>query len=332
MKLAVVFPGQGSQSVGMLDDWRDRAVVKDTLNEASTTIDVNLDLLIHQGPVEQLNQTEFTQPAMLAAGIACWREWQQKSNVTPVWLAGHSLGEYAALVAAGAIGFVDAIKLVHLRGQLMQQAAGSDSGAMAAILGLDDTQVESICKNVSSAEAPVVAANYNAPGQIVISGAATAVKQCVNEAKTAGAKRALVLPVSVAAHSPLMTSAVEPLTSALHKITITEPTVPVWSFSGMLYASADDIVERLPQQLTAPVKWTNIVDNCVTQGATHLVECGPGKVLMGLNRRIGRQYTDRCFECSAVFDDKSVRQTIELMQINKSDNPTDKDNSHAQCA
>lgn len=287
---AAIFPGQGSQSVGMLAELAARSeLVRETFDEASRAIgECDLWQLVSVGPADELNQTRWTQPAMLAGDIAVWRVYRDRGGAMPAAMAGHSLGEYAALVAAEAMALVDAAAVVHERGRLMQEAVAEGEGAMAAILGLADEQVEQICAAVGSSEV-VVAANYNSPGQLVVAGSRAGVEQAVAECKQAGAKRAMLLPVSVPAHSPLMAPAASGLKRVLEMITIKTPVRPVLHNVDLRSRdAADSIRQALIDQLTHPVPWTGTIRALVAHGATRFLECGPGKVLSGLGRRIQR--------------------------------------------
>lgn len=292
MTSAFVFPGQGSQSVGMLAELAENhTVVTDTFREASDALGYDLWQLVSQGPAEDLNQTDRTQPAMLTAGIAVWRVWQSVSSIKPDYFAGHSLGEYTALVAADAIDFSDAVKLVEKRGQFMQQAVPAGEGAMAAILGLDDDIVRDLCSQ-AAAEGVVEAVNYNSPGQVVIAGSTPAVQQAIELAKEKGAKRALQLPVSVPSHCELMKPAAEQLAAALDNIEVRMPGTPVIHNASV--AAAGDTAELkqlLAQQLYNPVRWVETVQWFAAQGVENVVEAGPGKVLAGLNKRIDKTLT-----------------------------------------
>ena len=285
MKLAMMFPGQGSQSVGMLASLAaSEPVIAGTFAEASAVLGYDLWALCQSGPEERLSETERTQPAMLAAGIAAWRAWQERGGRPPEILAGHSLGEYSALVCAGSIGFADAIALVRFRGEAMQRAVPAGSGAMAAILGLDDAVIEAACAEAAQGEV-VQAVNYNSPGQLVIAGQAAAVARAIEACKVRGAKRAVLLPVSVPSHSALMKPAAKELRERLRASTIRAPLMRVHSFDSGVYSDADSIRDGLYRQLFNPVRWSAIVAAMIQAGATHLVECGPGKVLTGLARR-----------------------------------------------
>jgi [acyl-carrier-protein] S-malonyltransferase len=289
MKLAFVFPGQGSQSIGMLGGLAEQyPLVRETFQEASDPLGFDLWSMVAEGPKEALNQTVNTQPAMLAAGVASWRVWQQQGGVAPSVMAGHSLGEYSALVCAGALHFGDAIRLVAERGRLMQEAVPAGEGAMAAILGLDDEQVRVVCRE--AAEGGVVeAVNYNAPGQVVIAGDTEAVGRATAQAKEAGAKRALPLPVSVPSHSSLMRKAAERYAAAMAPVVINPPEIPVINNVDVVAElEPDSIRGALIRQLHNPVRWVETVREMSAAGVDTLVECGPGKVLAGLNKRINK--------------------------------------------
>ncbi len=283
--LGMMFPGQGSQSVGMLSSFADNEpAVRDTFAEASRVLGYDLWHLCQQGPEEQLGETERTQPAMLAAGVAIWRAWVRRGGAKPAVMAGHSLGEYSALVAAGAIEFSAAIELVRFRGQAMRRAVPAGTGAMAAILGLDDAVIEAACQ--ASAQGEVVQpVNYNSPGQLVIAGHAGAVARAIEACKAAGAKRAVLLPVSVPSHSALMKPAAVAMRERLRRLDVRTPAIRVYSFDAGVYDSADAIRDGLYRQLFNPVRWSAIVTAMIGAGVKQLCECGPGKVLAGLARR-----------------------------------------------
>ena len=283
--LSMMFPGQGSQSVGMLSSFADsEPVVRDTFAEASQVLGYDLWQLCQQGPEEQLGETERTQPAMLAAGVAVWRAWVNRGGAKAATMAGHSLGEYSALVAADAIDFESAIELVRFRGQAMQRAVPAGTGAMAAILGLDDGAIESACAAAAQGEV-VQPVNYNSPGQLVIAGNAGAVTRAMEACKVAGAKRVVLLPVSVPSHSALMKPAAEELRERLRALAVRTPAIRVHSFDAGVYDGADAIRDGLYRQLFNPVRWSAIVAAMIGAGARQLCECGPGKVLAGLARR-----------------------------------------------
>ena len=305
MKLAFVFPGQGSQSVGMMSGWGDRAEVRATFSEASDALGQDLWALVADGPAELLNQTVNTQPAMLAADIAAWRVWQTAGGTTPVLLAGHSLGEYAALVAAGALGFADAVRLVRLRAEAMQAAVPEGVGAMAAILGLDDDAVRAVCADAASGEV-VEAVNLNSPGQVVIAGNKAAVERAMVLAKEKGAKRALPLPVSVPSHSSLMLPAAEKLLAHLQGVPIVAPTIPVLHNTDVQsHSEPATIRAALAKQLHTPVRWVETVQALKTAGIERVIECGPGKVLAGLNKRI-----DDSLPAVALVDEASLQAAL----------------------
>ncbi|MCW8840496.1 MAG: ACP S-malonyltransferase [Gammaproteobacteria bacterium] len=287
MSLAFVFPGQGSQAVGMLAELAEvESQVKTTFAEASETLGYDLWKIASEGPAEELNQTHITQPAMLSAGIAVWRIWQEKGGAVPAVMAGHSLGEYSALVAAGSLGFADAISLVAERGKLMQEAVPAGTGSMAAILGLDDTRVIQVCEQAAGGEV-VSAVNFNANGQVVIAGQVAAVERAVSLAKEAGAKRAVILPVSVPSHCALMKPAADKLAERLAGISISAPQIPVINNADVSKATdVDAIRDALVRQLYSPVRWVETVQAMEGEGVDTLIECGPGKVLTGLNKRI----------------------------------------------
>lgn len=290
MSLVFLFPGQGSQSQGMLNDWVDSPIVKDSIQEASDVLGYDMAQLIAENPDGQLDQTRFTQPALLASSVAMLRVWQQSGGAVPAQVAGHSLGEYSALVAANVIGYADAVSLVAFRGQAMTEAVADGVGKMAAIIGLDDAQVEVVCNEASDETSKVWPANYNCPGQLVIAGHAAAVERAMEKAKQAGAKRALSLAVSAPSHTPLMQDAADAMKDKLSSIMMNDPSIPVWSNArASLLTSSADIRTALVEQLVQPVRWTQCVQAMVANGADNAVEMGPGKVLSGLVRRIDRQ-------------------------------------------
>lgn len=287
MAWAMVFPGQGSQSVGMLDALaRAFPEVGEIFERASAALGWDLWTLVHEGPESRLGETEKTQPALLAADVACYEAWRAAGGGQPDYMAGHSLGEYAALVCAGSLSFEAAIALVALRGRLMQEAVPAGVGAMAAILGLDDEVVRDACRLSADGEV-VEAVNYNCPGQVVIAGVAAAVARASAAAKTAGAKRVLMLPVSVPSHSSLMRDAAARLAAALEHVVFVSPQVPVLHNAHLRTESSPaGIRAALAQQLYTPVQWTGTIQALTGEGVTRVVECGPGKVLTGLIRRI----------------------------------------------
>ncbi len=306
MSLAFVFPGQGSQSVGMLAGLGEQPLVKETFAQASEVVGFDLWELVQKGPEAELNDTANTQPAMLAAGVAIWRLWQQRGGENPVVMAGHSLGEYTALVCAGAVDFEEAVALVRERGRYMQEAVPPGEGAMAAILGLDDEQVIAICERAAEGEV-VAAVNFNSPGQVVVAGAAGAVSRAVDLAKEEGAKRAIVLPVSVPSHCALMRDAARRLEERLKEVTIRSPEVPVVNnVDVMAERDPEAIRDALVRQLYSPVRWVETIRCLAERGVDSLVECGPGKVLAGLNRRI-----DRGMKVFPVYDEDSLKNAFE---------------------
>jgi [acyl-carrier-protein] S-malonyltransferase len=309
VSLAFVFPGQGSQSIGMLDQLAtEYPLVQETFAEASEVLGYDLWDLVTSGPEATLNQTERTQPAMLAAGIAVWRVWQSLTNIQPDYLAGHSLGEYSALVASGALSFANAIKLVELRGQYMQQAVPEGQGAMAAILGLNDDAVKMICEQAAGDEI-VEAVNFNSPGQVVIAGNVAAVTKATVLAKEQGAKRALMLPVSVPSHCALMKPAADMLSETLADMPVHETRMPV--IHNVSVTPAQDeagIKTSLAQQLHNPVRWVETVQWLSNQGVDKIVECGPGKVLAGLTKRIDKTVTGL-----PVFDQSSLEKAVQAL-------------------
>ena len=288
-QLAFVFPGQGSQSVGMLAELSElHPAVREAFAEASDGAGVDLWALSQGGPEEMLNRTEYTQPALLAAGIAVWRAWQAQGGAQPAQLAGHSLGEYTALVAAGALSLRDAAHLVRIRGQLMQDAAPAGTGAMAAVLGADDALVEQVCKAASRSDV-VVPANYNSPGQIVIGGDAAAVDRALALLTEQGVRKAVKLAVSVPSHTPLMREAANRLSETMAGLSWREPSLPVvQNVDAEVHAGVQSIRDALVRQLYLPVQWTGCVQALAAKGATRIAECGPGKVLSGLAKRIDK--------------------------------------------
>lgn len=287
---ALLFPGQGSQSVGMLAGLAERhAQVRRTFEEAADVLGIDLWRLVCDGPEAELNRTEVTQPAVLAGAVAVWRVWRELGGPEPARLAGHSLGEYSALVVAGALDFGTAVALVAERGRQMQAAVPEGMGAMAAILGLDDEVVAAICREVDEDQV-VVPANYNSPGQLVIAGHAAAVERALHECTEAGARRAVKLPVSVPSHSPLMQPAAEAMRGILAETEIRAPAIPVIHNCDVAsHEDPDAIRDALVRQLTSPVRWTESVRAICEAGIMDLAECGPGRVLNGLGRRIEKQ-------------------------------------------
>ena len=309
-KFAVVFPGQGSQSVGMFASFIEDPEVKRTYEEANDALSYDLKKISLEGPAEELNKTEVTQPAILAASVAALRALKARIDAVPAAVAGHSLGEYSALVASGALDFADALRLVRLRGQAMQAAVPQGQGAMAAVLGLADEVVIDGCKSVSKDGDAVWAANFNTPGQVVISGAKDAVDRAAKFFAENGAKRVVPLAVSAPSHCPMMQSAADKLQEALASITLNDAAIPVYcnAYAKPLTAK-DEIVKALILQLVGPVRWVECVKAMQADGVSALIECGPGKVLCGLNRKI-----DKSLELANICDEDSLNKAIELIK------------------
>jgi [acyl-carrier-protein] S-malonyltransferase len=285
MKMAVVFPGQGSQSVGMMKGFADLAVVERTFGEASAILGEDLWRLVTEGPPEALNRTVVTQPLMLTAGVACWRAWQEKGGPVPAFFAGHSLGEYSALVASEALAFGDAVQVVRLRAQAMQEAVPEGTGAIAAIVGLEDSRIAQVCAEAAQGQV-LEAANLNSPGQIVIAGHRGAVERGMVAAKAHGAKIAKMLPMSAPSHCSLMKPAAERLRERLAATAIRTPSVPVVQNADVAaYADPDRIRQALVEQLYRPVRWLETVQYLAGHGVGRVVECAPGRVLAGLVKR-----------------------------------------------
>ncbi len=306
MSLAFVFPGQGSQSVGMLSELAGQTqVIRTTFQEASDTLGYDLWDLVQNGPEEKLNSTEITQPALLTAGVAVWRAWQEQNGAAPVFLAGHSLGEYSALVCAEALNFSDAVSLVADRGRFMQEAVAVGTGSMAAVMGLDEDALTAVCEQ--AAEGAIIScANFNSPGQIVIAGEKLAVERAAELAKAAGAKRAIILSVSVPSHCALMKPAAERLQQRLNELEITTPKLPViHNVDASGHSSPEEIRTALVEQLYKPVRWIDVVNTMAEQGVDAVVECGPGKVLAGLCKRINKS-----LDCKPVFDPDSLSKAL----------------------
>ncbi len=288
MSFAFFFPGQGSQSLGMMNGFENFAVVKNTFDEASAVLGQDLWAMINGEDAAPINETINTQPIMLTAGIATYRAYLEAGGKAPSVVAGHSLGEYTALVVAGALDFADAVKLVRLRAELMQNAVPQGEGAMAAILGLDDDVVRQVCYDAAQGDV-VEAVNFNSPGQVVIAGSTAAVERAMQLAKEQGAKRALPLPVSVPSHCSLMKPAADQLATALQNITLHTPQIRVIHNADVAaYHNAEQIKDALVRQLYCPVRWTETVNTLVSEGITESAECGPGKVLAGLAKRINK--------------------------------------------
>jgi [acyl-carrier-protein] S-malonyltransferase len=304
-KFALVFPGQGSQAVGMMNAFADHAAVRATFEEASGTLGQDLWKLAAEGPAEELSRTVNTQPLMLTAGVAVYRAWQAAGGPVPQIVAGHSLGEYTALVVAGAIAFKDAVPLVRFRAEAMQDAVPLGTGAMAAILGLDDDTVRAACAEAAQGEV-VEAVNFNAPSQVVIAGHKAAVERAAEAAKKRGAKRALMLPVSAPFHASLLKPAADKLRGYLAKVTISRPAIPV--INNVDVAIVDDpaqILDALARQAASPVRWVEIVRKMAGEDVGVVAECGPGKVLAGLTKRI-----ESSLNGLAITDPASLEQAL----------------------
>lgn len=308
MKFGLVFPGQGSQSINMMHGFAESNIVKQTFAEAAEILNQDLWEMIAKGPEEDLNSTLNTQPIMLTAGVAVYRLWQDMMDKSPTLMAGHSLGEYTALVASQVIEFKDALPLVRFRAQVMQEAVASGKGGMAAILGLDDETIRKVCAEAAQSEV-LEAVNFNCPGQTVIAGHKTAVERGVELAKTKGAKRAVVLPVSVPSHCALMRPAAEKLQQYLVSVPVGKPQIPVIHNADVsMTTQPDEIRTALVKQLYRPVRWVETIQAFAQQGITHLGECGPGKVLTGLNKRITLD-----IQVFAFNDIQALEQTKELI-------------------
>lgn len=307
MSFAFIFPGQGSQSIGMLAELAGSfPVIEETFAEASAALGYDLWKLVQEGPAEDLNSTDHTQPAMLTAGVACWRVWQQQGGATPAVMAGHSLGEYTALVCSGAMALADAVTLVADRGRFMQAAVPEGEGAMAAILGLADEDVIAVCEEAAQGDV-LAAVNFNSPGQVVIAGSAAAVERAAPMAKERGAKRAVILPVSVPSHCALMAPAAEQLAERLTSISFSAPSIPVINNADVATPSdVDAICAALVKQLDSPVRWVESINKMSADGVTSIIECGPGKVLTGLNKRINKE-----LQALPVFDAESLNAALE---------------------
>ena len=305
MSFAFFFPGQGSQSLGMMNGFENFAVVKNTFDEASAVLGQDLWAMLNGEDAAPINETINTQPIMLTAGIATYRAYLEAGGKAPSVVAGHSLGEYTALVVAGALDFADAVKLVRLRAELMQNAVPQGEGAMAAILGLDDDVVRQVCYDAAQGDV-VEAVNFNSPGQVVIAGSTAAVERAIQLAKEQGAKRALPLPVSVPSHCSLMKPAADQLATALQNITLHTPQIRVIHNADVAaYHNAEQIKDALVRQLYCPVRWTETVNTLVSEGITESAECGPGKVLAGLAKRI-----NKAANCSALTNAEQVSAFI----------------------
>ena len=292
--------------MAMLNGFAGEAIVQETFQQASNSLGFDLWSLIQEGPEEKLNATENTQPALLTASIALWRLWQDKTDQLPVVLAGHSLGEYSALVAAGVIEFTDAVSLVRQRGECMQAAVPTGVGAMAAILGLEDQKLVELCDSISTDEKNVSAANFNSPGQVVVAGHVAAVEDLIEKAKVEGAKRAVLLPVSVPSHCKLMAEAAAELTKVIDEITFGQAEIPViQNVDAKSHNEPNDIKQALVEQLYKPVQWTRCIGTITEAGIDRIIECGPGKVLSGLIKRI-----DRTIPCQSIADPDLLEQAV----------------------
>ncbi|MCG8380147.1 MAG: ACP S-malonyltransferase [Proteobacteria bacterium] len=305
-KLAIVFPGQGSQSIGMMNELvKIEPDIKATFDIASDVLGYNLWAIVVDGPESELNKTEVTQPALLASAVATWKVWQQRASVIPALLAGHSLGEYSALVCADVISFEDGIRLVAERGRCMQEAVPAGVGAMAAILGLDDEQVNKVCQEVNGSEI-VSAANFNSPGQVVIAGHKNPVERATEEAKKAGAKRAILLPVSVPSHCMLMREAADRFAETLNNVVFKDAGIPIiQNVDAQARTDAAEIRPLLLEQLYKPVQWVNTIKTMKALEIEKIIECGPGKVLAGLVKRI-----DRSFNIHFIQDESSLNNAL----------------------
>jgi [acyl-carrier-protein] S-malonyltransferase len=309
MNYAITFPGQGSQSIGMLKELAAAfPLVKQTFEEAADALSFDLWKLVQEGPESDLNRTDNTQPAMLTAGMAVSRVWKNHYNQQPILLAGHSLGEYTALCFSGVFSFADAVKLVATRGKLMQAAVSEGEGAMAAILGLDDALIAEACKKAQQNEI-VTPANFNGPGQVVIAGHKNAVERAISEAKQLGAKRGVLLPVSVPAHCALMKPAAEKLAIALNEIKVVSPTIPVvHNVDVSIKTDPEEIKNALIAQLSDSVRWTETVQYLAKQELELVLELGPGKVLTGINKRV-----DKNLNTLPVFDPQTLEQALKAL-------------------
>lgn len=313
MKFAFVFPGQGSQSVGMMNGYTDLPAVQETFKEASDILKQDFWSMVNAGPADDLNLTVNTQPLMLTAGVAVYRAWTSLGGEKPAYLAGHSLGEYTALVAAEVLSFADALALVRFRAQAMQQAVPEGVGGMAAILGLDDEIIETICRDITSQGngESLEPANFNSPGQIVIAGHKNAILQGIEMAKSKGAKRAIMLPMSIPSHCSLMKPAADSMRLQLERVAMQPPQIPILhNVDVKPHAGTAAIKEILVQQLVSPVRWVETIRAFATAGITHVAECGPGKVLAGLNKRI-----DQNLQQLALADSEAISQAINNLRI-----------------
>jgi [acyl-carrier-protein] S-malonyltransferase len=312
MSVAFVFPGQGSQSVGMMASWAETVVVRETFAEASAVLGYDLWALAEQGPSEQLALTEVTQPLMLVAGVACWRAWAATTELRPRWVAGHSLGEFTALVAAGTMAFSDAVDIVRFRGEVMRDAVPAGEGGMAAVLGLSDEEVVQVCEQAAQGDV-AEAVNFNAPSQVVIAGHRTALQRAAEIAKSMGAKRALMLPISVPCHSSLMQGAAEQLRERLANVLLRAPSIRFMSsVDAKEYQEPESIRDLLYRQLASPVRWVRTMEALMETEVSVTVECGPGKVLMGLQKRIDRSAERAVYALDDAASMHAVAQTLAM--------------------
>ena len=311
MKLSFVFPGQGSQSVGMMKGYSDLPIVKDTFTEASDVLHEDFWAMVNNGPPDSLNLTTNTQPLMLMSGIAVYRAWKSLGGPDPAFIAGHSLGEYTALVVSGVMTYEDALSMVRFRGKVMQQAVPEGIGKMAAILGLDNDAIQAVCSEVTrdSEEESLEPANFNSPGQVVIAGHKNAVLRGIKLAKEKGAKMAVLLPMSVPSHCSLMAPAAAKMKQQLEMTALQTPSIPVIHNADVKqHKNSTDIKAILVKQLCTPVRWTDTINNLTTEGVTHIAECGPGKILTGLNKRINKNLQN-----ITLTDTDALRQTISIL-------------------
>lgn len=311
MKFAFVFPGQGSQSVGMMKGYSDLPIVKETFSEASDILHKDFWTMVNHGPPDSINLTTNTQPLMLMSGIAVYRAWKSLGGPDPAFIAGHSLGEYTALVVSGVMTYKDALSMVRFRGEVMQQAVPEGIGKMAAILGLDDDVIQKICSEVTrdSKVESLEPANFNSPGQVVIAGHKNAVLRGIELAKKKGAKMAVLLPMSVPSHCSLMAPAAAEMQQQLEMITLQTPSIPVIHNADVKqHKNSTDIRNILVKQLYIPVRWTDTINTLTTEDVTHIAECGPGKILTGLNKRINKNLQN-----IALINTDALRQTISIL-------------------
>ena len=306
MKLAFVFPGQGSQSLGMLAEMAvAHPIIETTFAEASAVLGFDLWKLTQQGPITKLNKTALTQPALLTASVALWRIWQAEHGALPHLVAGHSLGEYSALVCAGALDFCDAVKLVQQRGQFMQQAVNTEAGTMAAIIGLTNEQVTIACTQAANHEI-VAPANFNSPGQVVIAGQTDAVQRAADTAKSMGARKVIMLAVSVPSHCTLMQPAADHLINILKDVTIEAPQIPcINNVDVCIETNPTKIKNALVRQLTTPVRWVETIEKIIDAGILQIIECGPGRILTGLNKRINKS-----LECTSLNTTETLAELL----------------------